>query len=336
MVLPLLAQRGIATDVVTLADHAGCDDGVRRLLRRQPRLLRIPRTVAVLAAAARRADIVLAAGLWAESAIAARLARRPLVVRVPGDPAWERAVAVGRPESLAAFQAGRLPPRWAALRAARTAWARAADQVLVPSRFLAGLVAGWGVPESRIVVIRNAVPVAPPPAATVPDHDLVWLGRMVAQKRLPALIEAARRAGASLLLAGDGPCRPDPAPGITLPGLSGPDVLRRGRIFVQASSYEGLPHAVLEAKARGLPVVATDAGGTAECVRHGIDGVLVPPGDDAALATAIRALLDDPALAARMGAAGREDALARFSPHRMADALDQLLRAVVAGRASRG
>jgi glycosyltransferase involved in cell wall biosynthesis len=325
MVAPPLAERGIATRIVTLADAARADDGVRRLPRRLPRAIRVPRTIAALTAEARRADVVLAAGLWAEAAIAARLAHRPLVVRIPGDPAWERAVAAGRPESLADFQCARLPPAWAAFRAARAAWTRAADHVAVPCAFLADLVQGWGLPAARIAVIANAT--LPAPAASAPDHDLVWLGRMVAQKRLPALVDAAARVGARLLLAGDGPARPPPAPHLTFTGPADAQVLARGKIFVQASTYEGLPHAVLEAKARALPVVATDAGGTRECLRHGVDGLLVPVGDDQALAAAIASLLADPARAAAMGKAGRADAQARFAPARMADAWAALLMA---------
>jgi len=333
--VPLLAARGIEASVVSLGERADEAGQIRRLARGEARGLRIPRTVAALAGVARQADLVLAAGLWAEAAIAARLAGRPLIVRIPGDPAWERAAAAGRPESLAAFQAASLPWRWRAFRAARGAWTRAADHVLVPSAYLAGLVAGWGVPAERIAVVANAVP-TPASGPPRPDHDLVWLGRMVVQKRLASLIGAARAAGATLLLAGEGPCRPDKAPGLTVLGLSSPEILARGKIFVQASDYEGLPHAVLEAKAHGLAVIATDAGGTAECVRHGIDGLLVPPGDQAALANAIRALLHDPARVAAMGVAGRQDAQDRFAPDRMGDALAALLRAVVAGRSARG
>jgi len=64
-------------------------------------------------------------------------------------------------------------------------------------------------------------------------------------------------------------------------------------LFVQSSDYEGTPNAVLEAMAFESPVVATSAGGTAEIVRHGIDGVIVPPGDWRPLATAIEAVLGD-------------------------------------------
>lgn len=309
---------------------------MRRIPRAQARALRIPRTIAALTAEARAADIVLAAGLWAEAAIAARLAHRKLVVRIPGDPAWERAVAHGLPGTVEEFQQARhLPARWAAFRAARTHFTRAADRVLVPSAYLARLVEGWGVPRARITVIANATQAAEP-ATTAPDHDLVWLGRMVPQKRLGVLVDLAARLGVRLLLAGDGPCRPAPAPHVTLPGPAGPDVLGRAKIFVQASAYEGLPHAVLEAKARGLPVVATDAGGTHEAVRHGIDGLLVPVGDDAALADSVAALLADPPRARAMGEAGRQDARARFAPAAMGDALASMLGHVVAGNARGG
>jgi glycosyltransferase involved in cell wall biosynthesis len=287
----------------------------------------MPRTIALLTAAARDLDVILATGLWAEAALAARLAGRPLVARIPGDPAWERALAAGLPLAIEAFQTARLPARWAAFRRARAAWTRAADHVLVPSAWLKHLVTGWGVPESHISVIANAAGAQPGGAA---DHDLVWAGRCVAQKRLPALVDAARQAGATLLLIGDGPAPPPDAPHVTRAPPSAPPPLWRGKIFVQASSYEGHPHTLIEAMAAGLPVIATDAGGTRECLAHGVHGLLVPVGDDDALAEAIRTLLHDAPRAAAMGQAGQAHARANFGVDRMLDATETLLRRVVA------
>jgi glycosyltransferase involved in cell wall biosynthesis len=77
-------------------------------------------------------------------------------------------------------------------------------------------------------------------------------------------------------------------------------------LFVQSSDYEGTPNAVLEAMALGTPIVATDVGGTAELVSHGVHGLIVPPGNVAAIAGAIEAALSDlPGTRARADAARR-------------------------------
>jgi phosphatidylinositol alpha-mannosyltransferase len=75
-----------------------------------------------------------------------------------------------------------------------------------------------------------------------------------------------------------------------------------------ATGQESFGYVLVEAMAAGLPVVATDIPGYREVVRDGIEGLLVPPGDPGSLARAIREVLSDPALAARLGAAGRRRA----------------------------
>ncbi len=89
--------------------------------------------------------------------------------------------------------------------------------------------------------------------------------------------------------------------------------LESADLYVSSSLSEGLPGAVREAQAAGLPVVATDAGGTAEAVQDGVSGLLVPCGDAHALATAIETVVTDPELAARYGNAGRRRAAEMFS-----------------------
>ncbi len=84
-------------------------------------------------------------------------------------------------------------------------------------------------------------------------------------------------------------------------------------VFVQPSDREGMPNAVLEAMAAGRPVVATAVGGTPDVVVDGETGLLAPRRDPAALAWAIQSLLDDPALAQAMGAAGRQRVEQHFS-----------------------
>jgi glycosyltransferase involved in cell wall biosynthesis len=96
-------------------------------------------------------------------------------------------------------------------------------------------------------------------------------------------------------------------PNAELPGLYGlMDVL------VLPSLFEGIPRAIMEASAMGVPVVATDVKGNRETVMNGQTGILVPLGDVAALAGAISAVLSDATLAKRLGEAGQRLARARF------------------------
>ena len=103
-------------------------------------------------------------------------------------------------------------------------------------------------------------------------------------------------------------------------------LLRGFDLFALSSSTEGYSVALLEACASALPIVATDVGGNAEIVRHGINGLLVPAADPAALAEGLRALLQDPLRGARMAAAGRAWALAEGSYRTMAQRYARLYR----------
>ncbi|HWB32282.1 MAG TPA: glycosyltransferase [Acidobacteriaceae bacterium] len=100
-------------------------------------------------------------------------------------------------------------------------------------------------------------------------------------------------------------------------------------IFVLPSRSEGFSNAIIEAMAASLPVVATDVGGNAEAVRHGRNGLIVPPESPGALAAAIAALLSDPGKAAAMGVAGRaiveEEFTTNAMMHRITAAYSRLL-----------
>ncbi len=98
---------------------------------------------------------------------------------------------------------------------------------------------------------------------------------------------------------------------------------------------EGIPTAIGEAKALGIPVVATDVGSTAECVRHGVSGFLTPPRDAAAIAAAGRRILDDPDLMASMQAAARYEAERDYSAERGAEQHLIAYERAIAHRAAR-
>lgn len=104
----------------------------------------------------------------------------------------------------------------------------------------------------------------------------------------------------------------------------------RATVLVAPSLYESFGLIYLEAMRHGTPVVGCRAGGVPEVVRDGETGLLVPPDDPPALLAAIMRLLDDPALRARLGAAGRRSVETEFSAQRMAERTADFYREVLA------
>jgi glycosyltransferase involved in cell wall biosynthesis len=144
---------------------------------------------------------------------------------------------------------------------------------------------------------------------------LLWVGRMDPIKGLDTLVAAVdllrRERRVCLMLAGDGPERAKVEADVAARGLQDcvrllgrrhdvPRLLRSADLFVFPSRTEGLPNAILEAMAAGLPVVATDVPGTRDLVRDGENGLLVRSDDATALAGALARLLDDRAMATVM------------------------------------
>jgi glycosyltransferase involved in cell wall biosynthesis len=93
-------------------------------------------------------------------------------------------------------------------------------------------------------------------------------------------------------------------------------ILRGVDALVLPSEIDATPYAIVEAMAAGLPIVASRIYGIPELVEDGVTGILVPPSDIGAIVLALQALIDDPARAARMGAAGRKRFLERFTIER--------------------
>jgi len=93
---------------------------------------------------------------------------------------------------------------------------------------------------------------------------------------------------------------------------------------------DGIPNVLMEAMACGTPVVTTDVSGIPEMVQDGLNGLVVPPDDPGALASALRRASHDPALLSRLGEAARRTARERFDGDRLASELESLLREAVA------
>src|SRR5581483_746525 len=111
-----------------------------------------------------------------------------------------------------------------------------------------------------------------------------------------------------------------------------PDLNAAADVFCMPSLWEGLPLALLEAMLAGKAIVASAASGIHEAIADGEQGLLVPPGDDAALAHALGKVLLDPNLRARLGEAARRRAEAEFTIERMADRYERLYADALAAR----
>lgn len=101
-------------------------------------------------------------------------------------------------------------------------------------------------------------------------------------------------------------------------------LLNSCRIYILPSYFEGLPMSILEAMASGVPVIATSVGGIPDAIQDGVEGYLLAPGDVKGLADRIARLLNDDALAQKMGAAGRRKVECQFSTAAVMPRLEQI------------
>jgi starch synthase len=233
----------------------------------------------------------------------------------------------------------------------RTAMMSASAVIAVSRGMAADILACYpAIPTDRVHVIHNGIDAQqyrPDPRHDVLDRygidagrpTVVFIGRVTRQKGLPVLLRAAERidpAAQLVLCAGQADTaelqaevtglvdrlRAGRSGVIWLPGmLAKPEVIQilsHATVFACPSEYEPLGIVNLEAMACGSAVVASDVGGIPEVVAYGETGLLVPAGDETALATAINALIRDPARASELGARGRQRAVAEFSWDRIA------------------
>ena len=213
-------------------------------------------------------------------------------------------------------------------------------------------------PAQRFTVVRLGIDLEPRVSTSAdrtesrrrlgigPERFVVgWFGRMTAVKRTDDLVDAlvalrGRGVDACLLLVGDGEDRERLEQRARDSGVAR-DVFFLGYQKDVASWYaaadavvltsvnEGTPVTIIEALAAGRPVVATDAGGTGDVVRDGIDGYLVDVGDTDAMAARLAEIAADPSVGARLAAAGQKRVLSRYAVTRLVDDADRLYRALL-------
>ncbi len=243
--------------------------------------------------------------------------RRPRILKVVGDLAWERSVNKGwisATEDIDYFQTAKYDWRVEFLKQRRAREVRRMDQIIVPSQYLRQMVIGWGAAPERVQVIYNALD---------PNVATSQLSRSAARAELgldsgPYLLTTARLVRwkgidylirvlgslpeVRLLIAGDGPEESSLRALADSEGVADRAIflgrVKRERLahYLRAvdyavlySGYEGLSHFLLESMLAGTPAIASDKGGNPEVIRHGENGLLVPYGDPGALIETIHA-----------------------------------------------
>jgi glycosyltransferase involved in cell wall biosynthesis len=225
---------------------------------------------------------------------------------------------------------------------AETQILRRLDCVIAVSQAVREELLRRGVPVERVVVVPNGIPseaatVAGEAAATVPPFGptLLTVGRLVAEKNIGAALRVlavvrAKYPGAGLLIAGEGPLRAQLEAEARALGVH--DAVRflgfveqprrlfsHCDCFLLPSNTEGLPIALLEAMAAGVPIVASGVGGVPGAIANEVGGILVPAGDLESLVSGVMRVLNDRCLASALGRGARERFEEAFTDERMVE-----------------
>ena len=252
------------------------------------------------------------------AAFAALVLRKKFVLKIVGDYAWEQAAQrSGYQGTLEEFQTASVGFIPMVFRMLERFVARRATQIVVPSKYLAGIVELWGIDKKRITVIYNGVTIHDVGVKEVirgvlnfRGRLLISVGRLVPWKGFDVLIKVFAKLkkkfpDLTLFIAGGGPdaerlegiARKNKVEeSIIFAGVVDHDALLRyvkaADVFVLNTSYEGFSHQILETMAVGVPIVTTNVGGNPEIITDGQTGYLIKPNDESALASRITGLLE--------------------------------------------
>lgn len=237
-------------------------------------------------------------------------------------------------------------------------YAAAADRVVAISRGVAESLARRGTPRRKIAVVHTGMSPdrlageVPPERVEAAreemglDPALPTVGVIARRKDQETLLRAVARLGRPVNVLFVGIERDERLGALQARLPAGVRVAYAGfradvrpfyrllDVKVLPTRAEGLSQAILESMAMGVPVISAAVGGTPEVVTDGENGLLFPPSDDAALAGALGRLLDDPALRARLAAAGRRSIDGYFHTDRLVERTEALYGEILEGAAS--
>ncbi len=236
----------------------------------------------------------LVIGGFVETVLASLVFRFSYVAKVPGDIVWERARNKGYSnETLRSFQVKSLDLKYSFFRKVYSKSLTRAKFVIVPSKELLELCLLWGVKEERLSMIHNSVARDEffPKVNSEYTYDVITVCRLTPWKGVSELISTCADLNLSLLIVGDGPEREvlevlsekEGCAASFVGNVSTSEMAKyyqSARVFVLNSEYEGLPHALLEARSSGCICVARAGTGSQEVIKTGVNGFLIKNSKD--------------------------------------------------------
>lgn len=276
---------------------------------------------------------------------AAKMAKKKFFVKIVGDSAWERAITGGKTHLLINdFQKIKKAGFIGLLHKFQCLVCKNADGVIVPSKYLADIVQGWGIPKEKIKVIFNGVSFLPSELSKeearrqlgIFGHIILSVGRLVPWKGFRMLVKMMPRVfeinqAFRLIIVGDGPDKKILESMIRNLGLERKVFLvgkksqaelavymAASDMFVLNTGYEGFSHQILETMAGGVPVITTAVGGNKEVIEQGENGFLVRYNDEFNILEAIKSLWQSPELREEFIEKSKKT-LEKFSSEKMFD-----------------
>ena len=294
----LYSNSGHDVTVICLTDKKQTDNlnyKVVRILRNQNLLIRWIKTVTQIILQGYNANLLFVNGLPMESYVANLFIRKKIIRKIVGDWAWERGMNKKIiNESFDEFQNKKHNLHLEIAKFSRGWTATKADLIITPSKHLMNVVKGWGVKEKYIKVIYNGTKLKykPDPIkdASYDFFKFITVGRLAPWKNIDIIIEALSdykktNQNFTFNIVGSGPEEIKLKKlvtdlklenFVTFTGQLDKDevnlYLQKSNTYIQASSYEGLPHVVLEAMSHNLSIISTPIGGTNEVIKDGKNG----------------------------------------------------------------
>ncbi len=343
-----LPKRGIDVEIATFGDYLDKPKIIRHFLYFLELLRKAPDV-----------DLIYAldpVSVGLPALIAAQVRKKKFVLRIAGDYAWEQGSQRWNvSDTLDQFvkEHEKYPWQVRLLKRIQMYVAEGSFRIVVPSKYLKGIVSAWGIALEKISVIYNGFHVSVTKAlkpnirkrlslsgeVIVTAGRLVpWKGMMEVIEMMPEIIESLPNA--NLVIVGDGPERPQLEKRIMELNLAGAvrlagrlsqaelfEYIKAADVFVLNTSYEGLSHQILETMAIGTPVVTTDIGGNPEVITHGRSGALLPPNDKGAFIEAIKGFLSERAIAFMIAKEAKK-AVGKFTDEAMLDTLEKELKSL--------